>query len=376
MKKTKRFAASIVELFTRAINFVPSEHIYTNDSDNLYPNRVEITEKNSSTASSASGKLYSFIVGKGFTDKTLNELIVNKNTRLTGYGLLKKIAKSIKTHKIAYIHVNYDIEGEINYLDVLKTKNVRVSKKDLFGYDGVLYYKDWAESDGSFKGFFKDKANARWFYPFNPDKSVILDQRLRDGEGDLEKSILNYRGQVFSISLEEDEIYPHSFLHSAMLDADSEFRLSLYRNTNLREGFLDKTMLIPNGLTDPEYEIFKEKVKSWLGSENSGSVFVFAPSENIPDIEKFITTVTLKGSYDSDRFKNDEESFANNIRKSYLSIPTILIDPKEGIFGQSGDSLVEAIRYYNKETLFIRETISEALKPIFSDAYNTEITEL
>src|SRR5690625_1521875 len=187
-----KFFARIVELFTRDVSFVSSEQINISDSDNLYPDRVEAIEKNSSTALSASRKLFSFIVGNGFEDEELNEIIVNRRKGLTLYGLLKKIANSIKTHRGVYIHVGYNIEGEINSLDVLDFKKVRVSKDDSEGNKGRFYYRNWRESKGLFKNFYKSKVN-KYFYAYNPIKQVIADQMIADGKGDIVRGVQQYR---------------------------------------------------------------------------------------------------------------------------------------------------------------------------------------
>lgn len=361
-KKLGKYFASIIELFNREIKPIGDKNIYENDVDNLYPNRVEIIEKNSVTAISASGKLKAFIVGKGFVNQSFNEMIVNKPKKMKGYHFLDKVANSLKTHKGAYIHVNYDFEGKVNYLDVLPYKKCRRSKEDDLGNNGLIYYKDW--SKGQEKGFATKKENTKWFYPYNSDNKIILDQRKRDLKEANIKSpkdtdiITEYRGQVYFLTLEEDEIYPSAWINPAYNDADSEFRLSLYRNTGFRNGFLDKTIVIPNGLDEETSTELEEEMRKWLGSENSSSLFMFAPDTVVDDPSKIITVVSLKGSYDSKRFDTDEKALANNIRKAYLTIPKILIDPEDSFFGSSGEAFKEAIKYYNNETLFIREKIA------------------
>lgn len=361
-KKLGKYFASIIELFNREIKPIGDKNIYENDVDNLYPNRVEIIEKNSVTAISASGKLKAFIVGKGFVNQSFNEMIVNKPKKMKGYHFLDKVANSLKTHKGAYIHVNYDFEGKVNYLDVLPYKKCRRSKEDDLGNNGLIYYKDW--SKGQEKGFATKKENTQWFYPYNNDNKIILDQRKRDLKEANIKSpkdtdiITEYRGQVYFLTLEEDEIYPSAWINPAYNDADSEFRLSLYRNTGFRNGFLDKTIVIPNGLDEETSTELEEEMRKWLGSENSSSLFMFAPDTVVDDPSKIITVVSLKGSYDSKRFDTDEKALANNIRKAYLTIPKILIDPEDSFFGSSGEAFKEAIKYYNNETLFIREKIA------------------
>ena len=353
-----KFVASIVELFSREVKASGQKDIYKNDSDNLYPNRVELVERNSVTAFAASNKLKSFIVGHGFNDKTLNEKVVNKAKNINGYAFLGLVAHSLKTHRGAFIHINYDIQGDVNYLDVLDYKKCRISKEDSVGGQGKIYYKDWNEDTK----FSKSDANCRWFYPFNKDVKVINEQRLKDAkqrkDESIESLVRSYRGQVYFLNLDPTEVYPYAWVHPTYNDADNEYRISLYRNTNLRTGFLNKTMIIVNGLEEESHELFDEAVKGWMGAENTNSAFVYKTKEVVEDADNIIKTIELKGTYDSKRFEKDEESIANNIRKSYLSIPKILIDPEDSFFGSSGEAFKEAIKYYNKETLGVRETVS------------------
>lgn len=369
--KVGKIVASIVQLFSREIVAVGEDRIYNNDSDNLYPNRVELVERNSVTAASCSNKLKSFIVGKGFADKTLNEMIVNTRKGVNGYKFLTNIAESLKTHRGVFIHINYGIDNQPNYVEVLDFKKCRVAKEDSEGYPGCIYYKDWSKVE---KKFQKSNENeCRWFYPYNPDDKVINLQRRKDAkirkleDPQIEDVIRAYRGQVMFINLDEYEVYPNSWLHAVYNDADTEFRLSLYRNTNMRNGFLDKTIIIPNGIDEEAAETFSENIKKWLGAENTSSVMVYQPDTPVDDPSKIFHTIQMKGNYDTERFKNDEEAIANNIRKSYLAIPKLLIDPADTFFSASGEAFKEAVRYYNAETLFLRDVVTYALERIYKN---------
>lgn len=365
-----KLSARFVELWSRVIGVSKIDNIYNNDSDNLYPNRVELVERNSVTALAASGKMKSFIIGQGFKDKALNEVIVNHAKGVNGYRLLDQIASSLKTHRGAFIHVNYDIEGNVNYLDVLDFKKCRISKEDSLGYPGKIFYRNWEKDSTKFdiKISKSDKKGDRWFYPFNPDNKIILSQRKNDvrKNGEVEDLVEDYRGQVYFLNLDDKEVYPYAWVHPAYNDADNEYRIGLYRNTNLRNGFLGKTIVVANGVDKEDQSEFEESVKDWMGVENSGSVMVIAPEDMVDDPSKVIHTIELKSNYDSKRFVEDEKAVANNIRKAYLSIPKILIDPEDSFFGSSGEAFKEAIEYYNKETLFIRERVSYAIEQIFS----------
>ena len=362
-EKSNKYLIGIVELFDRILTFSKEENIYKNDVDNLYPNRIEITEKNSTTANSCSNKLAQYIYGRGFANQ-LVKIKGKKGETLTENDCLQMVVNSVKTHRGAFIHLNYDFEGNVNYFDVLDYKKCRVSKEDMHGYSGNVVYKDWNQKKGIFDA---SKKKDIWFYPYNPLN--VNAQRKADSpkSENVEDLIRNYRGQVLFFSLDNSNVYPYAWLSGQSVnDADSEYRLSLYRNTSIRKGFQDKTMFILNGLDKKTKEDVEGKIKGWLGAENSGSVFTFGTPEFLENPEKVIVPIQLKSSYDSKKFELDEKAFENSIRKSYLQIPKILINDNDGgIFGSSGESLKEAQRIYSAETEFIRDKIAETFKTIF-----------
>lgn len=372
--KIGKFVASFFELFSREVKTFSDDRIYKNDSDNLYPSRVEAIQRNSVTAKAASNKLKSFIVGKGFKNKAFNEMVMNPRTGMKGYQLLEKIAKALSTHRGCFVHVNYDIENKINYVDVLPYKKNRVSKEDSFGFAGVIYYKDWEAKEA----FSKDKKSCRWFYPFNKSEKFVNDQRVKDlveqgAELTAENMVTQYRGQVYFLNLDEDdEVYPYAWCDSVMNDCDSEYRMSLYINTNLRSGFLGKTIVVANGIAEEDAEDMENNIRGWLGAENSSNVMTFIPTTPVDDPTKIFTAVKLESAFDSEQFEHDKASIANNIRKAYLSIPKILIDPEDNFFGSSGEAFKEAVKYYNEETLFLRERVAYMFDKFFDGDFSIE----
>lgn len=372
--KIGKFVASFFELFTREIKTFTDDRIYKNDSDNLYPNRVEAIQRNSVTAKAASNKLKSFIVGRGFKNKQFNEMVMNPRTGMKGYQLLEKIAKALATHRGCFLHINYDIENKINYVDVLPYKKNRISKEDSFGNAGIIYYKDWESKEG----FSKENKSCRWFYPFNKDKKFVNDQRVKDlidakAEVTPENMVTQYRGQVYFLNLDEDdEVYPYAWCDSVMNDCDSEYRIGVYINSGLRKGFLDKTIIVANGIDEEDAEDMEDNIKGWLGAENGGDVMTFIPVTPVEDPSKIFTAVQLKSSYDPEQFENNKVSIANNIRKAYLSIPKILIDPEDSFFGSSGEAFREAVKYYNEETLFLRERVAYMFDNFFDGDFTIE----
>lgn len=368
-KKIGKYVASIFELFTRDTEYCKRKDIYLNDEDNLYPNRVERVERQSITAFSCAQKLKAFILGKGFVNPDLNNATaaVKAGNTITAYQLAARFTNSIKTHRGVYIHINYDLDGNIVYRDVLSFKKCRVSKEDLYGYSGPIKYKDWEEKKD--KGLFGggSKKKTQWFYPYDPNPEVIRKQMLRDNKGNVDENLQkNYRGQVMFINLDDTDVYPFAWVNSAYNDADTEYRISLYRNTNVRSGFLEKTIIIANGFVGDAEEKLHKDMKGWLGVENTSNIFVMTPNEEVEDPEKLITTVSLKGNYDSKRFEKDEMAIANNIRKCYLNIPPALVDATQGqLYGSSGEAFKQMIDAYNEETGFLRELLRATFNEIF-----------
>lgn len=354
------FLIGIVELFDRVLPFSKEDKIYLNDVDNLYPNRMENHEKNSTTANSCASKLSQYIFGKGFVNNT-QTFLNKKGDTISVNDCLQMVVDSVKTHRGAFIHLNFDVENNVNYFDVLDYKKCRLSEEDHNGYSGAIVCKDWKKKKG-----FMDKDSSLTFYPYNPKN--INAQRIKDAKGSevVDDLIRNYSGQVLFLSLDNSNVYPYAWLcGQAVYDADSEFRLALYRNTSIRKGFQDKTMFILNGFDPDTKKDFDGNIQEWMGAENSGSVFTFTTPQFLDNPEKVIVPIQLKSSYDSKKFELDEKAFENNIRKCYLQIPSILINDKDGgIFGTSGDALKEAQRIYSNETEFLREKISALFKKI------------
>ncbi len=370
-----KFTAKFVEIYNRLI---PQRKecdydIYLNDVDNLYPDRLEAIECNSVTAISCSNKLGNFIFGKGFEKNYASEINTRNKKTITLNRCLLDVVSSLKTHKAVYIHLNYDIEGKVNYFDVLEYKKCRKVKEDDYGNEGKIVYRDWSKIERSFS-FITERKNkkSKWFYPYNPGS--IRDQREKDSpKSDIPTQIRNYRGQVLYYSLDDkNKEYAHGWLNAqGMNDADSEFRMSLYHNNNVRLGFIDKTILISNGLDSEASKGLVEDVQNWLGTENAGGIYHYNSEYYVDNIDQLLKVINLQSSYDPKKFKELLTDIKDNIRSCYLQIPKILINDNEGgIFGSSGEAIKEAMKVYNKETAFIRFEVEDLFKKIFGIPFN------
>ncbi|TSE05256.1 hypothetical protein [Aquimarina algiphila] len=374
--------AKIIELFTRLFPVMEKDNsIYYNGEDNNYPERIERLINNSVTAKLAANKMADFIIGKGF-EGDINKAVINTKGD-TFYTILKKIARSIAYQKSFFLHINYNIEGEPNYLDVIPVKKGRISKEDDFLNKGKIWVANkWEITKGFPK---KSKEKKKWYYPYNPNLAVINAQRNKDfyKYSDNKKLVLTtkekvdlkiegYRGQVLFVNLEDENIYANAYIDPAYEDADTEYRISTFRNDNIRNGFIGAT--VATVAVDPdedEAKITDEQLKSLLGAENSSNILkVEAEVDSNGKLKEVVKFETVKSEVDTKRFQYDEQKTEERQLNCFNNIPKILVKNSDSsLFGTSGEALKVAQEIYNQETEEERKTIEQTLNKIFKGVY-------
>lgn len=367
--------SKLIDLFTRVITKNDKTEVFNSGIDNNYPERIEAIINNSVTAKLSAGKMADYILGQGFTEG-FNSAKVNEKKNLTGFDIGRFISKSVSYQKGFYLHINYDISGEPNYLDVLPFKNCRISKKDDLGYEGVIFVsEEWGNEEFSFS-----TKKEKWFYPYNPNKDVINKQRRKDfkisykkdpEEQDAIKAVKNYRGQVLFVNLEPENIYPLAYVDVVYNDADSEYRLSIKKNSDVRNGFLDKTIITTaKGDDKKATEKIDEDIKNLLG-EDGGNVWRLE-SEVGPDgkLVDVVNVQTIKASIDDKLFINAETTIENNILNAFNNIPKVLVKTSDGaLFGANGETLITSQEYYQDETLDERMVVEKTLNRIYGEKF-------
>lgn len=372
----KLVAVKLVELAKRLIKFDEQLGVYHNGADNNYPERVERIINNSATAKPSAKLFRKYIVGKGFVT-ALNNLTVNKIKGITLFKFLRKIAESLAYHNGVFIHVNYNANFKIISLDVLPYSHCRVGKKDDKDYNGkIIIYDCW---DGKV-----DKKKFIVLDVYNPDQKIIQKQIEKAG------SIEKYKGQVFYFN-PSTTIYPLAHIDNVMDDADSEHMSSVFKNTSLRKGFFGKQIVITPpmldsnlrradellddiSLVDKRYQIsereaFENNLTNFIGADNAQGVLHLEMEYEGDDIEKTIKFINVETNINDKLFEYTEKSTANNIRKAYANIPSILIENNDSsVFGQSGEMLKQAKIFYQEQTEEDRDSIeSDILKPLLSN---------
>lgn len=381
------FYASLIEIPKKKDASQKASGIIANGDDNQYPERVERCIVNSVTASQCVGIFKKFVVGKGTPE--LNEISLGE---LTYYQFLDKLVEQYAQQGGCAVHVRYKVskEGEviipsIASYDILPFNSVRLGKNDDMGFSGRIgINEDWAKPQKTV-----------WAYPFDPTPEVVLSQINKC------KGIAKYYGQVAILNT-TDYHYPLSFIHPVLNDCDSEFRIGVFKNKNLRSGLFSKKIFIVPPIVDktlletPRDQLsseslfqlteqqrqrsnFEETVKKFMGAENNEGAMILEMEHSGDDIEKVFKTENVATDINDKLFEHTEKSISNNIRKVFNNVPSILVENSDNsIFGQSGELLTQAKIFYQEQTVNNRRIIEVFLKRIFKKyaAIETSLVKL
>jgi hypothetical protein len=276
-------------------------------------------------------------------------------------NIRRQIAESIAMFNGAYVHCNQNLNGEVGNTRLIPFKTARLSKEDDSGYCALIaVHPNWSK-ESELKKF--DKKDISFFNHFN---LKTLEANVAEAGG-----IEKFKGQVYSLYLDDNYLYPLSPFDSVYLDMDTEYQIQLFKNREIREGFTDKTILLFAPPTDEkEREETEAKVKSWGGPDGSKSLIFEAEFDENGELKE-------GGAYKLDKvptnindklFENWEKSLSNNIRKAAKGLPAVLIDYEMGTLGAaSGEMIKQAVEYYNAVTQPIREAVETAIKDIYSN---------
>lgn len=374
LSQVKKVRASLIELWDRTIKLVKNDNhkdVYWNGEDNQYPSEIRRVVANSPTASRASKVMAKYIGGKGVRSegKTESEvdIIVNdrKNYKLSNVASF--IANNLSEQGGCWIWVGYGFNDDAQLvpkqLDVLNYEKCRKQKEDDAGYDGRIYYKDFCEK----KTHRGKKTEDKWYYPFNSNPDVVKAQIKADYDGeivtdqDFLTALKHYRGQVYYLNLTPQYEYAVAPVDSVYNDADSEYRISLYTNMQVRSGFLGKTAVLTQGLEEEQEEDIKKDILNWLGSENSDSVY-FMSVASADKLDEVLKVIQVKGQYDEKMFTETNTRLRKNILGAFNNIPEPLLFAGEGaLFGTNAYTYEQMKLFYSEQTEDERWKLSEAL---------------
>ncbi|MDD4429781.1 MAG: hypothetical protein PHG64_15510 [Paludibacter sp.] len=340
--------------------------IYNNGLDNAYPQRVERLINSSVTAKASSDMLKKFIIGDGFANESLNDIIVSSDILgdTTLFKLHSKISNTISRQNAAAMAIQYDGNFDISSVRHIPYRDCRFGLTDSKGYSGFIhYYNNWQKDPSmTWKQLAIQKVNV-----FNPRPDVVETQWANAKKG--------YKGQIAILRLDDEYIYPLSPIDSALEDADTEAQIKLFKNGELSKGFFAKYILFHTTFeNDQEQRDFKAVLRKFEGGGHESSILMadaqFDEAGNMLDSANF-KLQKIEQNINDKIFESYEKSVANNIRKACYAIPSILIEQQDGsFFGQSGEAFVQAVNFYNTQTADIRAAVSQWYKEIFKYSSN------
>lgn len=362
MSKDKKSFVTFKDIYTRITKYVKSKDIIINGEDNLYPSTVRKIIYESPTATLAVRALIDFITGLGVEV----DYVINDQTGQLMSEFVDEFATSISEHYGAYIHINYKLDENLNFVPTNPTlipyTDVRISKNDDINNLGKLYVANWEEKAG--QNFFDnlwEKNKNDWFYPFNPSQSIIKEQINKDSENsaDIEKALSKYRGQIFHLNLTPQFPYAMSLFHPVLNDADSESRMAQYTNSQLRNGFMGKTLAITNGLDEEAVKAIRE----WLGVEGAVGLSHINVEQSL-DINQAVKIEQVQSQYDETKFSETKQTIKENILGCAKNLPKQLVLDSNGLFSQSGTAIQQLKLFFSQQTQKERNAIEKTLQKL------------
>jgi len=366
-KTVGKFRAKFIELYSRIVKLFEDKNqsIYLNGENNLYPNEIELAILNSPTGKSASKIFAKYISGKGVE----KDVVVNgvKNYNLS--TIVKLASTNIARQYGVFFHIGQTINDELKLspvLDILEYTKVRIGKEDDNEYITKYWLKDCENTKGS---SWKKDDDSVWYYPYNPNPLVILEQIKNDYvnaggkeiDADVATMLPYYRGQVYYMNLTPEFKYALSPFDAVYNDLDSEYRVSMYINRQVRTGFLGKTYVVTAGLDDESEKTVEKDIATWLGSENIGGTYHLSVGA-VDDIDKVFKVGQVKAEIDDKLFTETKTTIKSNIYSAANNVPEQLVKSETSLFGTQSETYIEMKKFYTEQTFEERSELEKTLK--------------
>ena len=358
--------AKFIELYNRVIKVDgdKDDSIFYNGENNLYPNEIELAILNSPSGKNASKMMAKFISGKGVE----KDNVVNEEKKYKLSKIVKIASNDISRQNGVYFHIGQRLNDSLELepiLDILEYTKVRIGKED--DNDNITKY--WFKDCSKAKSFLpKENKEDVFYYPFSDKQNVILEQikadyklsGAKDLDVDLSVMLPYYRGQVYYMNLTPEFKYALSPFDAVYNDLDTESRISMYINRQVRTGFLGKTYVVTAGLDEEDEKQVEEDVKLWLGSENVGGTYHFSIGAT-DDIDKVFKVGQMKAEIDEKLFTETKNTVKSNIYAAANNIPEQLIKSDNTLFGTSAETYIEMKKFYTEQTLDERTELEKTL---------------
>lgn len=340
-----------------AIKYDKTEGIYKWSDDNAYPQLIKSLIGSSVTAKNCVEINTKYIYGKGFAFEGKDRIVNKKGLSLN--KLFRQVAREFSEQNNLFFHINYNALYQITSVELLPCTDARVGKSDSTGYSGkIVNYDNWDKS----KGKKVEKKDFELFDVFNPNPLIIEAQVEAAGGWN------KYKGQVFHVTADFNDVYSLSDGNSVLYDMNAEFKASVFKESALRRGNFGTRLFITKPFNDDfERQDFEETIQDMLGVENTNGALVLEANNQSDNLEEQFIVKNIDSDFDDTTVEYTEISSAKKIMQAF-GVHPILIgnDDSASLFGNSGELLkqAKATHWENKEEE--RNIITEAFQTIFS----------
>ena len=337
--------------------------------ENLYPQRMADLIACSPTGSTCCERYRTFIEGNGMLSEDVAYYICNRMGDSID-DIFRQVAHDVAYFKGFALHVNYNLEGKITEIQHIPFQMCRLAEEDDLGrVPFIKVHPDWeGRKTRNGKTINVNAKNIRAYYPFNPNKKVVLAQMIEDG------GIEQYRGQILWVSLDGRYLYPRPIYDKVVTELSVDEGLSNVKYRNVRNNFLVAGMLIHKkgatvGLDDDGNEVlqdnedddFEESLKQFQGDINACSLMEVSVNQE-EDIPQF---KSLEGVNFDKKFQTTESSTEERIYSAFGQEPWFCI--RKGKTGFSGEILRQTYEYYNSYVDNERRVITRTFQRIFAN---------
>lgn len=377
-----KIRATLIELWKKVTPFKESDKVYWNGVNNDYSEEIELVVSNSPSGSRAVEMFSKFIYGSGIDEKL--------NPKFEDGVLLSEVAKDVIDDVVkqngAFIHTTYGLEVVDDNIIFLPKQpksliyhNCRISNQDDDGHDGMILYKIYNKNETSVTK--KEKKVKKKYYPFNKNQEVVKAQINVDAKeagyigDDWSEKIKYYRGQVMYLNLTPKFRYAVSKFDPVFNDLDTEYRIGVYTNSIVKDGFTGKLAVLTQGLDEETASKVKELIQGWLGVENSANVF-HLDVEQVENLENVLKIINVPSQFDEKQFQLTRKFIRTHILGAANNLPEPLAFVDSGAMFDSGEKYTQLKKFYWEQCEWDRQKVEDAFWKLgFNINFQTFINE-
>lgn len=330
----------------------------------MFPQTFRDVINDSDTASAAIRAIAEFIVGNGFTDRVLANMIVNRFGE-TLDQVLDVTGWNIAEGEVITLAVGYNGLGKTSSIRAVPWEMVRLvepNEDGLLTHAGIFPYLD-----NSFK---KDKKKEHTLLPlFNPDPEIVLSQIEAVG------GIHNYYGQLIYIKTGKPsaDYYSTPELFGTVKNIETEKELSDYDFSISVNGFntsgiwkqLKKRTSTESELENPDDTV--SMLEEHQGGENGGKLLIYeAETKEELDAANFVPTT---GAELADRYTSTNDRVSQRIARRSRVPNEIINIRRTGGIAPTGDEMIVASQMMQQTVNKAQRAIERAFSMVMQHWY-------